>query len=204
MELTVWLQFATVCAIGAMSPGPSLAIVMKHTLGGGAKNGVISALSHGLGVGVYAVAAVLGLSSLMKSFPIVYNFLVYSGAAYLLFLGYKALTSKGASLTANTSEKPLSAFDAAKDGFAIAFLNPKLAIFFTALFSQFISPDNMSLQTSALMVTTVLTIDSIWYFVVAILIDQSKERLSLLEKGPVIDKVIGVIFVALAIRVVTI
>lgn len=65
MALSVWLSLALVCMMGAMSPGPSLAVVLKHTLSGGMKNGMLAALSHGIGVGLYAAASLLGLGALM-------------------------------------------------------------------------------------------------------------------------------------------
>ena len=83
MALSLWLSLALVCMMGAMSPGPSLAVVLKHSLSGGMKNGMLAALSHGFGVGLYAAASLLGLGALMLQFPTVYQFLVYLGAAYL-------------------------------------------------------------------------------------------------------------------------
>ena len=60
MALSLWLSLALVCMMGAMSPGPSLAVVLKHSLSGGMKNGMLAALSHGFGVGLYAAASLLG------------------------------------------------------------------------------------------------------------------------------------------------
>ena len=54
MALSLWLSLALVCMMGAMSLGPSLAAVLNHILNGGMKNGMLAALSHGFGVGLYA------------------------------------------------------------------------------------------------------------------------------------------------------
>ena len=83
------------------------------------------------------------------------------------------------------------------------FLNPKLAVFFAALFSQFITPERMNFSSGALMAGTVLAIDTIWYIIVAGLVHGTRERFALAEKGPLIDKIAGVVFIALSIRVVT-
>ena len=65
---------------------------------------------------------------------------------------------------------------ALQDGFAIAFLNPKLAVFFLALFSQFIDPENLTLQVGLIMCLTVFVLDTGWYLLVALLTEISKKR----------------------------
>ena len=177
MVLSVWLSLALVCIMGAMSPGPSLAVVLKHTLSGGMKNGMLAALSHGVGVGLYAAASLLGLGALMVQFPNVYQLLVYLGAAYLAYLGIKILLAKPSNNELQVQKSEVSALKALQDGFAIAFLNPKLAIFFLALFSQFIDPQNLTLSIGI-------------------------NRFGFTKQNPWLDKVLGAVFIALAIKVV--
>lgn len=176
MALSVWLSLALVCMMGAMSPGPSLAVVLKHTLSGGMKNGMLAALSHGIGVGLYAAASLLGLGALMAQFPTLYQILVYLGAAYLAYLGLKILLAKPSNNELQVQKSEVSASKALQDGFAIAFLNPKLAIFFLALFSQFIDPQNLTLSIGIIMCLTVFVIDTGWYLLVAVLTEVSKNR----------------------------
>lgn len=204
MTLVAWLSLLTVCILGALSPGPSLAVVLKHSIANSTSHGIVAAIAHGIGVGLYAVITLLGLSTLLVSSPVLYQSLVWGGAAYLLYMGIKALLSKGSQFSSDIDKNETTSIgSAAQDGFAIAFLNPKLAIFFVALFSQFIDPDNMSLVTGAIMAATVLLIDTLWYCIVAGVVHKSRERFSLADKGYIIDKVSGVVFVALAVRVVT-
>ena len=70
MTLSLWLSLVAICMMGAMSPGPSLAVVLKHSIHGSMKNGMLAALSHGVGVGFYAAASLLGLGALMLHFTI--------------------------------------------------------------------------------------------------------------------------------------
>ena len=202
MTVTTWLSLVLVCMIGAMSPGPSLAVVLKHSLNGGLKNGMLSAISHGIGVGLYAAASLLGLGGLMMQFPNVYQALVYLGAAYLAFLGIKILTTQSTKTNLNVTSRSESPIKAIQDGFAIAFLNPKLAIFFLALFSQFIDPDSMTITIGIIMCLTVFIIDTGWYLIVAIVTEISKSRFGFTNQNPWLDKVLGIVFVGLAIRVV--
>ncbi len=202
MALSLWFSLALVCMMGAMSPGPSLAVVLKHSLNGGMKNGMLAALSHGFGVGLYAAASLLGLGALMLQFPTVYQFLVYLGAAYLAYLGLKILFSKPNDSELQVQKSAVSSSKALQDGFAIAFLNPKLAIFFLALFSQFIDPENLTLNIGIIMCLTVFVIDTGWYLLVALLTDVSKKRFGFTKHNIWLDRLLGAVFIALAIKVV--
>ena len=91
MPLTLWLSLAAVCALGAMSPGPSLAMVLRHTLGGGRTPGVIAGLTHAMGVGLYALLTVWGLGAVISRQPMLFMVITWGGAAYLAWLGIKAL-----------------------------------------------------------------------------------------------------------------
>jgi len=202
MTLAAWFSLVLVCMMGAMSPGPSLAVVLKHTMSGGMKNGMLAALSHGVGVGLYAAASLLGLGTLMAQFPTVYQVLVYLGAGYLAYLGLKILLAKPNNDELQVQKSEISATKALQDGFAIAFLNPKLAIFFLALFSQFIDPQNLTLSIGIIMCLSVFVIDTGWYLLVAVLTEVSKNRFGFTKQNPWLDKILGVVFIALAIKVV--
>lgn len=202
MTLSVWLSLAAICMLGAMSPGPSLAVVLKHSLNGGMKNGMLAALSHGVGVGLYAGASLLGLGALMMQFPTVYQILVYLGAAYLAYLGLKILFSKPNDSELQVQKSAVSSSKALQDGFAIAFLNPKLAIFFLALFSQFIDPENLTLNIGIIMCLTVFVIDTGWYLLLALLTEVSKKRFGFTKQNVWLDRLLGMVFIALAIRVI--
>lgn len=91
MTLATWLTVVSICILGAMSPGPSLALVLKQTLNGGRRHGMITALSHGLGVGFYAFLSILGLAAVITTSPLAFSILQWGGALYLAWLGVKGL-----------------------------------------------------------------------------------------------------------------
>ena len=138
----------------------------------------------------------------MIQFPTVYQILVYLGAAYLAYLGIKILLAKPSNNELEVQKSQVSAAKALQDGFAIAFLNPKLAIFFLALFSQFIDPQLLTLSVGIIMCLTVFVIDTGWYLLVALLTEVSKNRFGFTKQNPWLDKILGVVFIALAIKVV--
>ena len=142
MEMTSWLALAAICVMGAISPGPSLALIIRNTVQGGQGHGVATALGHGLGVGIYALITALGLSVLITQTPLLFDLIRYGGAAFLAWLGIKALLAKPAS--GDSTDETVHAVrgrQGAFEGFMVAFLNPQLAIFFIALFSQFVHAD---------------------------------------------------------------
>ena len=67
MELGAWVALATVFALGAVSPGPSLAVVIRNTVTGGRSQGIATGLGHGLGFGIYAFLAAAGIATALST-----------------------------------------------------------------------------------------------------------------------------------------
>jgi threonine efflux protein len=200
MEITAWLSLATICILGAMTPGPSLAIVLKHTVAGGRTNGVIASITHGIGVSLYALLTVLGMAVLIKETPWLFNLIKYAGAGFLLWLAFKAFTAKSSLAKIAYLSQALTIKASAWQGFLIAFLNPKLAIFFLALFSQFINAEASWLQKS-IMVATVGGIDTLWYCLIATLLSHSKLLDKLRNNIHWVEKATGVALLGVTARV---
>ena len=202
MELHLWLSFLVICVLGALSPGPSLALVIKNTVSGGQRVGYATSISHGLGVALYAAITATGVAVIIVNTPLLFTIIQYMGAAFLLYLGVKALLSKKSStLIPAENELTTLSINGWRDGFLIAFLNPKLAIFFIALFSQFLNVDSSSEQ-KVIMTATVGIIDALWYCFVTFLISRGNVINKLKENSYIVDKITGVFLVALAVKVV--
>jgi threonine/homoserine/homoserine lactone efflux protein len=198
MELGQWLSLLAVCLLGAMSPGPSLAIVLKCVLAGGRGAGAAAALAHGAGVGLYGLLTVTGLAVLITGSPALFLGLQIAGALYLLYLGGRAL--RGTSHAQLAPQAGSLTGSAAREGFLVAFLNPKLAVFMLALFSQFIEP-GFGLLEKGLMALTVGVVDAAWYALVAALVSQPAFLQRLRRSAVVIDRVFGLILLLLACSV---
>ncbi len=202
MELHLWLSLVVICLLGALSPGPSLAVVIKNTLSGGQKQGYATAISHGLGVALYAAITATGIGIIIAQSPLVYTIIQYSGAAFLVYLGVKSLLAKKTN-NSITDEHQTSGtkVNGWRDGFLIAFLNPKLAIFFLALFSQFVD-ENATWQQNLIMTATVGIIDAMWYCLVTFGISRGTIINKLKANSHIVDKVAGSFLILLAARVV--
>ena len=200
MSVTAWLGLLAICCLGAMSPGPSLAMVVRHTLGGGRDKGIICAWSHSIGIGIYALVTLLGLAVVLKKAPIVFNGIAIMGALYLAWMGVQSLRSKGGMSEKLAAGKATSGLVAARDGIAISLFNPKIMLFFLALFSQFVLvADNLMGQS--LIVLTPLIVDGLWYTLIALMLSHPSVLPKLRSKAALIDKLSGVVLILLAIRV---
>ncbi|WP_164464902.1 LysE family translocator [Aeromonas dhakensis] len=201
MELTSWLALAAICVIGAISPGPSLALIIRNTVQGGQGHGVATALGHGFGVGIYALITALGLAILITQTPLLFDVIRYGGAAFLAWLGVKALLAKPAKGEASEEVHQLRGRQGAFEGFMVAFLNPQLAVFFIALFSQFVHADT-GWREGGIMMLTAGGIDAVWYVLVALVLSRGPVLAWLKAKSFVIDKVSGLVLLGLALKVV--
>lgn len=199
MPFSLWLSLAAICTVGAISPGPSLALVLRHTLGGGRLPGVTAGLFHALGVGFYALLTVLGLGALMARFPLLFEIVTIGGAMYLAWLGIKALRAgRAAALTPEAAMTTRR--QAAREGVLVALANPKLILFFVALLSQFVNPE-MSVAARAIIVVTAMVIDASWYVLVAVALSQSGVLEWLRARSQWINRITGVMLIGLALRV---
>ncbi|MCS3454719.1 threonine/homoserine/homoserine lactone efflux protein [Aeromonas sp. BIGb0405] len=201
MELTSWLALAAICVMGAISPGPSLALIIRNTVQGGQRHGVATALGHGLGVGIYALITALGLAILITQTPLLFDLIRYGGAAFLAWLGIKALLAKPQATGVEAGEHQSRGRQGAFEGFMVAFLNPQLAIFFLALFSQFVHADT-GWREGSIMMLTAGGIDALWYVLVALLLSRGPVLAWLKAKSSVIDKLSGLVLLGLALKVV--
>ena len=188
MEATAWISIASICAVGAMSPGPSLAVVIRNTINGGRVQGVITGVGHALGVGIYALIAVFGMSVLVEQFPNVTRAVEILGGLYLLWLGVHAFQNAGKG-EPKELKKGRQGFI---DGFAISGLNPKIAVFFLALLGPFI-PLEASFIERLGVAGVALVIDGSWYILVALILTQSGAAEWLSTQGFWVDRLLSLL-----------
>ena len=203
MSFAAWLSVATICILGAMTPGPSLAVVLRHSVGHSRQAGFACAIAHALGIGFYAVITMTGLGILFQTVPVFHNAVSILGALYLIWLAIKAWrgAKAGAKFDVDETGKVSgSILQAARDGFMIAFLNPKIALFFLALFSQFVSPE-FEWAGKFLLAFTAAVIDGAWYCLVAVGLSHGAVLPWLRDHAAWIERTIAVLFVLIALRV---
>lgn len=200
MTLTIWLSLFTVCLLGAMSPGPSLAMVAKHSLAGGRSNGLATAWAHASGIALYALITLVGLAALLHQFPFVFRLITYAGALYLAYLGFNALRSKGGIAARLEAGERMSVWQSAREGFFISLTSPKIMLFFIALFSQFIGASSEA-SSKAIIVVTPWLVDGLWYTLITFVLSSSLFLEKLRAQAKWIDRLSGLLLMALALKV---
>lgn len=200
MTLTIWLSLFTVCLLGAMSPGPSLVTVTKHSLAGGTTNGLAAAWAHAFGIGVYAFISMVGLAVIFHQLPWLFQVISYAGGAYLAYLGFNALRSKGGIAAKLSAGQTVSVWQSAKEGLLISLLSPKIALFFAALFSPFVASVS-TIEGKLLMVATPFAVDGLWYTVITLMLSNSHILDKLRRHAVVIDRLSGIVLIALAVKI---
>ena len=140
MLLHEWMSLVLLCLMGAMSPGPSLLVILACTAEGGKSSGIMASVGHGIGVSLYAVATATGLGLLLLASPVTLGVLQFLGACFLFYIGWKLFFGALHVTSQSTKTETMPLGHMFRDGFLIAVFNPKIAIFFLSVFSQFLSP----------------------------------------------------------------
>lgn len=203
MSLMLWLSLLLVCLMGAMSPGPSLAVVLRETVSNSRAHGIVAGLSHALGVGLWAFLTVHGLALLVAQQQWLFNLIGWAGAGWLAWMGVQAWrhAGQGAALALGEAQGR-SLFSAARAGALISLLNPKLALFFIALFSQFVTVEQSVVVQWTLILTAAL-VDGAWYTLAALLLSHPPLLRALRRRSALVERLTAVLLVALAVRVIT-
>lgn len=194
MDTAALLGMSLVCAMGAMSPGPSLAVVLRNTISGGRTQGVMTGIGHGIGFGIYAMIAVTGLSAILIADETKFDLLQWAGVVVLLWLSYNMLTHQP---SGKPEEHQSSGRRGFVEGFMISFLNPKILVFLVAVFSQFIDPQ-MTDTDRVTMAVIAGIIDTTWYVLVAAVLSGTTIIDKLRENSTIVDRMIGSVLLILA------
>lgn len=197
-DLIYWLSVSSACLLAAMSPGPSIAVVINYTLSGGRWAGISCALGHGVAIAIYAFVSAFGLLIIFDKSIVIFNIIQLVGIVVLLILGIKLLTSQAQFIS--TSNKVISGshWRAARDGFLIAFVNPKVLVFFTALFSQFLHEDMYVSEKISLGLVAAI-IDMLWYSLVTVLIVHTSAVVRLQQQAWMLDRLFGCLLIVFCI-----
>jgi threonine/homoserine/homoserine lactone efflux protein len=131
--------FVMACAAIIVAPGPSQALVLARTIEGGRWAGILTGIGLNVATLVHAALAGAGLSALLTTAAGAFAAVKLVGAAYLCYLGIEALRAAAPVDTAEAARAPTDPAILAR-AFVTGLLNPKLAVFFLAFLSQFITP----------------------------------------------------------------
>ena len=197
MSLFVWFQFASFCIVGAMSPGPSLALVIRNNISYNRLAGIMTSIGHGLGIAVYATMAVFGLGLILQTNQSLFLLIQVLGLIFLFFLGVLFIFQKNSDkiISKNKDQKQINSFF---QGFLIAIINPKILIWFTAIYSQFISLE-ANMTFNIILISTASIIDATWYIIISLIITGYGVKNFLIDKKDLIQKITGFILLIISL-----
>ena len=193
MDLAALTPIIVVLCLGAISPGPSLAVLLRNTMEGGKARGVACGIGHGLGFGIYAFIAVSGIAQLKASAGGAAEVLEIVGGLFLLLLAVLMIRD-----SSDEGEHRYSERRGFAEGFLIAFLNPKILAFLLAIFSQFVQPD-FTWGERAMVAGIAMLIDGGWYVMVALIISGTALLGKLEENARKVELTMGCLLAGLGL-----
>lgn len=168
---SVW-EFLLVALVVTLTPGPATALVLRVAARDGRRAALGTVAGNSTGVLLWASLSALGVSSLILASEIAYDVLRITGAIVLVALGLRSLLRRGEDATDGT---PLVAprLSGWRLGLLSSVANPKLAVFFVALFPQFLAPGSAVLPAALGMGAVIVCYDLIWFSLLAWSVDRA-------------------------------
>lgn len=170
-------EFLLIAVLVTITPGPGTAAIMRLAVRDGRPTALSAVVGNSVGLLTWAVLSAIGVSSLIIASEVAYTVLRIGGAAFLIVLGVRSLlllgTSEFGTLTTTTADETHRRRTGWQIGLVTSLSNPKLAIFFVALFPQFLTPGTAVLPASMLMAVVVVALDLVWFGSIIYLLDRA-------------------------------
>jgi threonine/homoserine/homoserine lactone efflux protein len=184
-----------------LTPGPDMLYVAARSASDGRESGIASAFGIAAGLLVHITLIALGLAALLAAVPIAATILRLGGAAYLIYLGVRALLRPGG-LGAVRALKSADRFTAFRQGLVTNVLNPKVALFFLAFLPQFVDPERGSAAVQVVVLGLLFnTSGTLVNIAVALLVSRAAMRIAQDERiGRVIQRVTGSLLIGLGVH----
>lgn len=198
-----WLLLVGVFAVALASPGPDFVMAVRNSVMYSRRAGIVTAIGFGLGIGFHVAYCLGGLAIVISKSILLFNILKWIGAAYLFYVGIKALRSKGfeGQADADGGYGVISDWQAFRSGFITNLFNPKATMFFLALFTQVIDP-HVGFAIQLTYGVTCILMATIWFSIVATVLTTPAIRQRFLKMSKWIDRVCGGLFIALGLKLI--
>jgi threonine/homoserine/homoserine lactone efflux protein len=205
--VTELLSFAAVSMLVIATPGPDTALTIRNTLRGGRRAGFATAVGVALGQLIWAALTAAGLSTILAASDVAFALVKVVGAAYLAYLGLRALLDAARGTRAahaepgSTARAPARPRSALRQGLYSNLANPKMAAFFTGLLPQFASGDAGFALLALGCFFAFLTL--VWLSLYATAVSRARRTLERPRVRRLLDALTGAALVALAGRLLT-
>ncbi|HUA03430.1 MAG TPA: LysE family translocator [Solirubrobacteraceae bacterium] len=196
------LTFVPVAALLSITPGAATALVVRNAARGGRRHAFFTTSGNSIGVLAWGCFAAVGIATVVATSAAVFDVVKLAGAAVLLVIGLRSLLSRHDGVTrsgsgAGTASEPTGAF---REGLLTSLANPKLAVFFVALFPQFIPRGAPVLPSALAMAAVIVGVDLVWYSTLALLV--ARARKAFVDGGWArrVERLTGAVLIGLGIR----
>jgi threonine/homoserine/homoserine lactone efflux protein len=187
--------FIPIAALVTITPGAATAMVVRSAMRDGWRAGVLTIAGNSIGVIAWALLSIAGISALIAASEIAFLALKITGACVLIWLGIQALRGGHVDVAQPRRGR------AFRDGLVTSLANPKLAVFFVALFPQFVGERGDVLPTTLLMAAMIVCFDFCWYTTLAVLASRAKAGFMRSRAGRRLERLTGGVLIALGVRV---
>lgn len=197
------ITIATIHFLAVMSPGADLAVVIRNTLGQKKNLGSMTALGIATGILIHVSYALLGISLIISQTPWLFTIIKYAGAIYLVYLGIQSLRSSGGFeiQSASTKSITMKPFEAFRTGLLTNLLNPAASIFLLTVFSQVIQPGTPVVYQVVYGLEMVI-VTFLWFAFLSSIIGNNKVQKIISGYKIWVDRIMGVVLILLALKVV--
>lgn len=194
--------FAAACLALTVTPGPDMLLIASRSISQGRASGFATLAGIQAGTYCHALAAAFGLSQLFVAVPVAYDVVRYLGAAYLLYLAWRAFRSTRTVFAPSPEARRYSVGSVFRQGLFTNLLNPKMALFVLALFPQFVRPEAGSVAVQIMLFATLLNLIGLIVNGVVIMtasgLGKALTRQRRLRRAP--QYLLGSVFAGLAVR----
>jgi threonine/homoserine/homoserine lactone efflux protein len=190
-------------AVIVVLPGPDMALVLQNGLARGRRAALETAVGINVGLLVWAVAAALGIAALLHASAPAFMALKLSGAAYLVWLGLRALRAAWRSTADASAGRPVSVGKTSpfRQGLLSNLLNPKIALVFTTLIPQFVEAGEPVVAKTLLLAAIFIGMGLLWLTSYALLVAKAGDLLKRTVVRRLLNAVTGAVLTALGVRV---
>jgi RhtB (resistance to homoserine/threonine) family protein len=197
--------FVGIAALVIIAPGPDTVVVTKNALLHGRRAALATSLGVNTGLLIWTVAAALGIAAVVRESAVAFTVLKLVGAAYLVWLGIGALRAARRHAAPEaphaTRQSPrVGALLGYRQGLLSNLGNPKIAVFFTGLLPQFVSPGKPVLEPFLLLGGLFVLMTVVWLCGYALLAARASAVLGRPRVRAALDRVTGVVLVGLGVR----
>ena len=198
MGLGIWFAFVAACVVFSLAPGAGTVASINNSMMGGIKAALKGLIGLQLALALHILVVSFGLGALLASSAVFFEIVKYTGAAYLIYLGFKKWREKEIFNVGESSHTTVYG-QLIKQGFVVNLMNPKSIVFLAAFLPQFINVNHSVIEQYLILGITVIVIDSVVMFGYSLLGLFVKPYLSNQKVMFFVNKLFGTLFISMGV-----